>query len=132
MKQATDKSLVCVINLEEEFTLSPHVHTPRGITPLRLFAERNQVIPLSRRDTLDHLAMAMVVAPTLLTFKLESSEGTALYIPQRVLRDLAIFRGSVDLGGHCESSSDGRGGTIHRGRQELDRSCSSLLQGGST
>lgn len=52
-----------------------------GTNPIRLFSKRTQEIMLSRGNTPDHLvlAMAMVVASTMLFFKLESNEDAVLY-----------------------------------------------------
>lgn len=82
MIQAWNKSLVNVID-KEEFTFRPYVYTPRGTSQLTLFVECIKEIPLSRRDSLDHLtiAMAAVVAPTLLSSKMEPDDGLGLYIP---------------------------------------------------
>lgn len=84
VKQAKDKTLVNVINEEEELTF----HTLRGNSPHGLFNQHNQEIALSLRDTLVLLAMAMalMVPSTLLPSKIESSKGMALYSPPRVMR----------------------------------------------
>lgn len=83
LKQAGNKSLVNVINKQEEFTFCPHVNTPQGTSPFSLFAESNQEFTRSCLDMFDHLALAMtvVVALTLLPSKTKSDEGVTFYNP---------------------------------------------------
>lgn len=70
MKQATDNTLVSVIDAEEEVTFRSYVHIPSGTISLKFSIDCNQEIKMSQRDNLEHLlsAMATVVAPTMLTF----------------------------------------------------------------
>lgn len=80
---AREQVLVNVIDKEEEFNFRLYVYIPRGTSTFSLFTVCNQEIVLSRRATLDHLAIAMatVVSLTLLPSKTESNDGMALCSP---------------------------------------------------
>lgn len=41
MKQATTKTLVSVIDREEEFCFHPYIHTLAGVNPFILYEERD-------------------------------------------------------------------------------------------
>lgn len=60
---------------------------------------------LSQWHTLEHLAIAMaaVVVPTMLPFKLEPDEGTTLHNHQRVLRQLLYDQGAVTILGDSKN-----------------------------
>lgn len=64
VKQAINKTLVSVIDREEEFNFLPYIHTPVGVTPLTLYKECNQYILVSQWASLELsvVAMAAIVA----------------------------------------------------------------------
>lgn len=96
VKQAGSKSLVKVIDEEEEFKFCcTSLHSRYySSQPLGL---HNQEIIQSPRDALSLQALAMmgIVAPTQLPSKTELGEDVALYSPQRVMRHLGCDEGTM-------------------------------------
>lgn len=78
IKQAVDKTLVSVINREEEFTFRLYTHTPSTVVPL--MRSKIGTSPLRCND-LEPMAVviAVIVAPGLLPYKMEPDEGAVLY-----------------------------------------------------
>lgn len=105
VEQAGNKSLVNVIDKEEEFTFRPYVELLEGLLDL-VSSPSATKRSLPQRDTMDHLAIAMaiVVAPTLLPSKTKSSEDVALYSPLRVLRQLGYDLGAIMILGDTRNS----------------------------
>lgn len=48
IKQATNKTLVSMIDTEGEFKFLPYIYTPSGVVPLSHYEEHNRDNPLSR------------------------------------------------------------------------------------
>lgn len=72
IKQAMNRTLVSLINREGEFSFHTYIYTPSSVVLLTLYEEHNRYIFLSRRETLEPLAivMAAIVAPGMLPYKL--------------------------------------------------------------
>lgn len=66
-----------------EFSFCPYIYTPPGVVLFSLYDKYNRDIVLTRRDNLEPLTMVMVavLSPGMLSYKLESGEGTVLYCP---------------------------------------------------
>lgn len=87
MKQATNRTLVSVINKKYELNFLPYIHIPASVTPLVLYEKRSQHILLSQQDSLASLAVAMVVScPGTATFQAGDWRGRDFVYPPESLK----------------------------------------------
>lgn len=80
IKQAADKTLVSMINMEEEFTFRLHIHTSSGVVSLALYGSTIGTLPSPDAMILRHWLWSW-----LRPYKLKFGESTVLYNPQMVL-----------------------------------------------
>lgn len=88
-----------VIDKEKNFNFRLYTYVPLGIYRVQIFEELNSEVILVPRSTVSMKAKFFlgVVAPTPVPFKLESGEGTTIYINSRWCDNLAMTKGAVTL-----------------------------------